>query len=243
MTSRPRDGVSAPGAAAGGVQPQAQSNRGWACANARSRLRGCAERRPVRRLTQGLLVFAVLVALALRDPATSASLAKARADARLSLHRWRVGADAAGWSPCSAQCGWGVQTRQVDSCSCEETRPCWGPGEVDCAGVCNGGATLDCHGVCGGDARVDDCGVCGGNNKDKDCAGVCFGNTPFDCLGNCGGLAGAQRCGARALVTPNGCALRRACCAPAHALLRRPLPSSSTHITHNTHLSPWPPSY
>ncbi len=146
---------------------------------------------PLRRCAQGLVVLAVLVGAALRQEAALPALRRLGADASLSARRWWAGADAAGWTPCSAQCGWGTQSRQLDSCSCTETRPCWGPGEVGCDGVCGSGKGLDCQGVCGGRARMDDCGVCNGNNKDKDCAGVCFGNTPTDCAGTCAGVAGA----------------------------------------------------
>ncbi len=129
--------------------------------------------------------------VALQQGSTVPALQKLRADTSLGFKRWRAGADASGWTPCSASCGWGTQSRQLDSCSCEETRPCWGPGEVGCDGVCGSGAALDCMGVCGGRATVDDCGVCAGGNKNKDCAGICFGATPHDCKGVCGGAAGA----------------------------------------------------
>ena len=99
-------------------------------------------------------------------------------DTRLKAERLLNGADAEGWSRCSAKCGWGTQTRQLSSCTARESRPCWGDGIVGCDGVCGSAVGYDCLHVCGGRNVPDDCGVCAGLNKAKDCAGVCFGASP-----------------------------------------------------------------
>ena len=49
------------------------------------------------------------------------------------------------------------------------------PGNMDCAGYCNGSHVYDCSGTCGGSATADTCGVCGGGCT-KDCSsGYCYG--------------------------------------------------------------------
>jgi hypothetical protein len=71
-------------------------------------------------------------------------------DTRLKAERLLNGADAEGWSKCSAKCGWGTQSRQLTSCTARESRPCWGDGIVGCDGVCGSSVGYDCLHVCGG---------------------------------------------------------------------------------------------
>ncbi len=51
-----------------------------------------------------------------------------------TLWRWRTGADAQGWLPCSGRCGWGTQTRVVDGR--EQTRRCFTAGFTNAEGEC-----------------------------------------------------------------------------------------------------------
>ncbi len=158
--------------------------------------------------------LALLVALMVGSAVVRGRMAFRRqlADTKLALSRYLNGADAHGWSRCSAACGWGTQTRQLTSCSPLETRPCWGPGVVGCDGECNSGAVFDCLGVCGGQNVLDDCGVCAGLNKAKDCAGICFGNTPT------GAPTAHGRCSARGALPQ---LTRRACFDRLQGRLRR----------------------
>jgi hypothetical protein len=51
-----------------------------------------------------------------------------------TLWRWRTGADAQGWLPCTGRCGWGTQRRVVDGR--EQTRRCFAAGFTNAAGEC-----------------------------------------------------------------------------------------------------------
>ena len=51
-----------------------------------------------------------------------------------ALWRWRTGADAQGWLPCEARCGWGEQRRVHEGR--EQRRRCYAAGFVTADGVC-----------------------------------------------------------------------------------------------------------